>query len=301
MSSEYYVILEFYKKHHEQSNRNFKRENVEVKPDQNWNWEDVAKALPCKPPKTNFPPKGRKRSKAILAFCKQATQTAIQEIPDRDEKRFKSVAHLESPPASLEWSLQLMKNSGIQFECHHNDILIGPEQRKCAGIYQRQMCRPEILGFKIFIPSMDHEYIKLLHPDRMFDFNDMFQTVFHEMAHWTAHENRLNRNFMPDQEELLADMAALCLLELASFEEETRQNWILDLKQTCEKYRLNPLELRDMIPDIAKAVEFILNPAAFPVWTILPPWMPRLSIKKSRKTDFMERMNQIDQNGYTTS
>ena len=252
-----------------------------------WNWIEVARDLPCKPPNSCFPKRGPKRSQAILDFCHNTVETTIKQISGFTEIPLDETQIPAKSNPAVYWSLQLMKNSGIEFRMQSKSVMTELTGQDCRGVYYRKVYVKKIAGLEIFIPQRDHEYIGLIHPLLLLHFNTFIKTAFHEMAHWTLHEDRLDRSLRVPSEEVLADMTAICLLKQAGFDETTLNDAYQDLKNNFRLHCYTYPEMRKIVPEIARTVEYLLDPDAFLEWRFLPLWIPRPSIRKSRKNHFL--------------
>ena len=255
-----------------------------------WNWEKASRKLPRRPPETHFTGKNKKLSEQTYCYCWQSIKLCINrmsnyaEIP-RNVLMYKSLEPKKQSP--IDWSLQLMKNSGIDFRCSSYPLVSRNTDQMCAGYYSRYIMVRSFFGRWIFLPALDTEYISLTHPNREENFHVFFHTAFHEMAHWTAHENRTNRNLPPQSEEVLADAVAICLLDLAGFHSLERDRWDQYLMQTYHEADFTLSKLQNLIPHIATALACILDPKKFRSRSLLPSFVPRSSVEKSLKVQHL--------------
>lgn len=116
-----------------------------------------------------------------------------------------------------------------------------------------------------FIPSLD--VIHMPEFNSFIDADYYYQTLFHELAHWTGHESRLNRSFgkrFGDHEyaleELLAELASAIACAKAGIETTTRDDHAKYIKGWLEALKAEPASLMTVASKANKAVDYIMNP-----------------------------------------
>lgn len=125
-----------------------------------------------------------------------------------------------------------------------------------------------------YSPSIDTVRMPL--PEQFNSVYEYYATYMHELAHSTAHENRLNRPTSGTveqdkkqayaREELVAEFASLLINTKAglSMSQEHFDNHAAYLKSWSKAISDNPRELFNVIRDAGKAAEYIIDLAQSP-------------------------------------
>lgn len=116
-----------------------------------------------------------------------------------------------------------------------------------------------------YIPSRDS--INLPHFADFDTTADYYATAFHELAHWTGHSSRLDRNLSGRfgshsyaLEELVAELSAAFMAASLGFESVTRDSHIKYLKGWIDAINEHPEALFRAAAAAQKAVDYIMSP-----------------------------------------
>lgn len=114
-----------------------------------------------------------------------------------------------------------------------------------------------------FIPSMDQ--ICLPHFADFHDAHGFYGTAFHELAHWTGHKSRLDRNLTGrfgdhayGMEELIAELSAAFTCAELGLEPTARADHAKYIKGWLEKIREDHSAIITAASKAAKATEYVL-------------------------------------------
>jgi antirestriction protein ArdC len=117
-------------------------------------------------------------------------------------------------------------------------------------------------------PKLD--IIKMPLKERFTKINEYYSTLFHEMAHSTGHEKRLNRKGVADfdafgteqysEEELIAEFSSAFLCAHAGID-NTIENSAMYIKGWMQAIKSNPKILVNCASKAEKSVKYILNTA----------------------------------------
>jgi antirestriction protein ArdC len=95
---------------------------------------------------------------------------------------------------------------------------------------------------------------------------EFYHTLFHELTHATGHESRLNRpikNFFGDdkysQEELIAEMGAVCLANMVGIFDTTLKNSVAYIQSWAKAIRNDKMLIFKAASQSKRACDFILN------------------------------------------
>lgn len=115
-----------------------------------------------------------------------------------------------------------------------------------------------------FIPSMD--MIQMPRFESFHNTHGFYSTVFHELAHWTGHHSRLNRDLSGrfgdhayGMEELVAELSAAFTCAELGFESTTRDDHVKYIKGWLEKIKEDHTAIITAASKAAKATEYILS------------------------------------------
>lgn len=118
-----------------------------------------------------------------------------------------------------------------------------------------------------FIPSVDQIHMPMF--ETFHHAEGYYSTVFHELAHWTGHKSRLDRDLSGrfgshayGMEELVAELSAAFTCASLGFESQTRDSHLKYIKGWIETIRENNYAVITAASKAEKATRYILNGGA---------------------------------------